>query len=178
MDELQREFGDIGLDKLEQLTIAHNQQLKKIEQELAKTQQVMLQSEQKRMQTVEQQRMAQEAQRLMQVHPDATEIVTSQEFVKWRDSLPPELRTAVVEGRTADEAIEALNAFKAQTGYRSKEQVQQDIERTSQQRERRLASGLGVDSRQRSAPVTSGGGDRGFDEDALYQKILKKHGAL
>ena len=52
-------------------------------------------------------------------HPDIESIVPSQEFAKWRDSQPAIQRRgiqAVVDGGTAAEVIEVMNAYKAASG--------------------------------------------------------------
>lgn len=55
-------------------------------------------------------------------HPDVESVVVSKEFASWRDKQPAYAAhgiTAVIEGGTAAQVIEALNAYKQATGVKT-----------------------------------------------------------
>jgi hypothetical protein len=101
-------------------------------------------------------------------HPDFDQIKGSQEFEAFKASANVDIQ-AKIKSRHADDAIDVLDAFKAQTGWKTKTESRgkSDVEKINERRTANLKNSVGVSSKNvgHSAKVDAGSED---DFDAAF----------
>lgn len=113
-------------------------------------------------------------------HPDFRDVLTSSEFVEWRESLDPDGKELVRNIKTAQEFDTVIRGFKSATGYKSKAVREAESSEAAQEilrdREKRQEANLGLSSKQPSAPVTVKADADSINEDAIMNKVFKDLG--
>jgi len=110
-------------------------------------------------------------------HPDFNEIKGSQEFEQFKATANVDVQ-AKIKSRHADDAIAVLDAFKAQTGWKTKTETKgkSDVEKINERRAANLKQSVGLPSKNvgHSAKVDAGS-EEDFDKAfAARSAVIEK----
>ena len=109
---------------------------------------------------------------VMARHGDIDKVLQSEDFYKWRDSLPPEERAFVVSTNAPEEIAGILDIFKSETGWnKGGDHVGGDL---LARRKKREKSSVGVRTKGAATVVDNGGQSEHIDEDAIYDEVWKR----
>ena len=112
-------------------------------------------------------------------HPDidVTKLADDEQFVQWRDSLPPEERAFVVSTNDPEDIVVILDRYKHDTGMAQESKPQVSRENFAR-KQRRAKSAVGVKGRSVASRVDAGDLKDRVAEDAIWDEVMQRHGFL